>query len=389
MVYNQREWLAREIVSSDALNNIENGIGDNDKRISATADTVNQLISSGVQSVNNGFKYLTMSVTTGGNSSNQNNFDANINRSKYNLMDYTLVVMNNISGNTTSDFSMPDSSVITYAISRAQENNHKVLMLKPHFGTNWSDGFQRYNYVPDSSDDFFTNWGALLMSYAKICDDNNIPILCLSCETVYLFDDKFISKWSDIVNAIRKSYPKLLLTVAHNAFQKKTTWKIFSLLDYIGINWYPSYTDKVINSIADIPDDITMTKFALQNVYSYGTSDFTNDINVFSQLSAIYNKPIMFTEIGVAPRLGGLATLQPSDLADSSVTDQYDIVAAAMRVILTYFSSVENVIGIAWWCAGKPFNYAPVATTDTGISNFTSAENDWNRLSEKYYWGNR
>ena len=157
----------------------------------------------------------------------------------------TLCSMVNITSKMDSDPQLEEDR-INDTIVRIQAKDLKIDMLKPHLGVNWSDGFYRGEYVPDSNIDFFNNWKRILQKCATICDTHNIPILCIGCEQVQNTQAKFNDKWLEIIQELRQAHPNLLLTYAmageeHSKWQERE-W--MSQLDFIGMNVYPSYTSK-------------------------------------------------------------------------------------------------------------------------------------------------
>ncbi|MFT9451125.1 glycoside hydrolase family 113 [Liquorilactobacillus ghanensis] len=321
------------------------------------------------------FKYMSMSVhvyptSKSDLSSSAPSFNASINRCKRLNGDYTLVPMINITSATDSAPTMMDDSVITYAISRCQENGHKILMIKPHLGVNWSDGFYRADYDPSDYGTFFANWQTILLHYAQICSDNGIPILCVGCEMLKTFGNTYIGNWKSIVDSLKAAYPDLLLTVAHNDTQDSTLTDLLGLMDFIGINWYPKWCLDAPESTDDIPSETDLMAYALK--------DFLDTLN---EVSEKYKKPIYFTEIGIEPHLD---SLQYVTSANPSGTPFYAVTAAIEKAFLNYFAEFDNVVGVSWWSAEAPFNLGDIQENDEDFA-LTIAENTWNDLTKKYY----
>lgn len=65
--------------------------------------------------------------------------------------------------------------------------------------------------MPDDVDLFFKNYKKVLLSQAKLANDNGIPILCLAAELNLLVGPKYLGQWTDIINDIRDAYPNLNL----------------------------------------------------------------------------------------------------------------------------------------------------------------------------------
>lgn len=298
-------------------------------------------------------------------------FDLAMNRCNQLEMDYTLVPMVNITSDTDNSPQLMDDSIFQYALERCQEGTHNIVMLKPHLGVNWSDGYARKNYMPSPIATFFTNWEAILLKYAAICDSNKIPILCLSCETLGIFNNEYLGYWKTIVDDIKSKYPNLLLTVAHNGWMDTSKTDIYGLVDLIGINWYPMYTAEVPSSDTDIPSSSELMRHALGNFQSYLQT------NVES-----YGKPIYFTETGIEPSLPSLV-----NLTSSNSGDDYAVTSAVLNAFITYFSEMQDVVGVSWWDVESPFQLGDVTAVATENTAFTKtvAENAWENISEKYY----
>jgi hypothetical protein len=286
-------------------------------------------------------------------------------------MDYTLVPMVNITSDSDNAPETMDDSVLEHSVEKCQKGDHKIVMLKPHLGVNWSDGYARKNYMPSTIATFFSNWETILLKYATICDTNEIPILCLSCETLKIFDNQYLGYWKTIVDDIKAKYPSLLLTVAHNGWMDTSKTGIYGLVDLIGINWYPTYVATVPNSDDSIPSSSELMRYALGNFQSYLQS------NVES-----YNKPIYFTETGIEPSLPSLV-----NLTSSNSSNDYAVTSAVINAFITYFSEMQDVVGVSWWDVESPFQLGDVTAVSDENSAFTKtvAENTWENIVRKYY----
>lgn len=325
---------------------------------------------------------VSMSITVT-KASNNSRFGYYLNRSKNNQnMDFTLVDMVNI--NDKNDYNptpLSDGEIIS-AISDIQNAGKRVVMLKPHLGIGYSDGFSRSDYVPSDHDMFFSNWKKILLNHAKICSDNSVPVLSLGCEQVDQFTDTYYNKWVDIVNAIRQAYPKVKLTIASNSWRDKNSHKIFGLLDYIGCNWYPTYDYTHYEDESDMTWDISDTQVMLSGGGNMNRPNLS-PVTEWSQLCGLvhdYHKPLWITEIGVVSKLNGLTSILP-DGYDDNTSHYYKPVAIAMQSAIPFLSSQEEVWGVSWWHCFEPFNYAP-----EGATNYTPtyAEQEWDKEVSEY-----
>lgn len=273
----------------------------------------------------------------------------------------TLCSMVNITSATDSNPQLEETR-ITDTITRIQSKNVKIDMLKPHLGVNWSDGFYRGNYAPDSNTDFFNNWKQILLKCALICDQYNIPILCIGCEQVQNTQSKFSDKWSSIIRQVRQTYPKLLLTYAmageeHSKWQDRDWMKE---LDLIGLNVYPSYTSK-----EDEGDNISVEEVVEGFYYDHTGTAFGKRMR---EINRYFNKPIFITEVGVMPQVDGLVTLIGKYV--SHEPQDFHVPALAMEAAFSgWMKDLEFVVGFAWWHIREPFEFF-----DESTSNLSEAE---------------
>lgn len=273
----------------------------------------------------------------------------------------TLCSMVNITSATDSNPQLEETR-ITDTITRIQSKNVKIDMLKPHLGVDWSDGFYRGNYAPDSNTDFFNNWKQILLKCALICDQYNIPILCIGCEQVQNTQSKFSDKWSSIIRQVRQTYPKLLLTYAmageeHSKWQDRDWMKE---LDLIGLNVYPSYTSK-----EDEGDNISVEEVVEGFYYDHTGTAFGKRMR---EINRYFNKPIFITEVGVMPQVDGLVTLIGKYV--SHEPQDFHVPALAMEAAFSgWMKDLEFVVGFAWWHIREPFEFF-----DESTSNLSEAE---------------
>lgn len=289
----------------------------------------------------------------------------------------SFINMCSISNATASDVTATSFDELQAAIKQATDAGYKIVLLKPHVGPNNNDGFNKTAYKPDDTDTFFANYKKLLLDQAKLAATNGIPVLCLETELNQIANAAYFNKWQDIVTAIRAAYPNLKLTVASAGAFNDDSQKIFELCDYIGINWYPTYAYKQIDSDTDIPDEAEMA----QQLLTVHTNETENpngmpDVVLFLATAEKFSKPIWLTETGIMPKPDGLATLLSQQ---TSAVDNYSIIAAAMRTMAHTLGRMGPVIGISWWHAQEPFNPAP----EDGKTTTTAAQLAWKSLVEE------
>lgn len=275
-----------------------------------------------------------------------------------------LCVMETISTDTSYDMT-PVPSVATKVTEVKNTLNKTISMLKPHIGTvSAGDGFYRGGYTPSNIDAFFTNWGARLQAYAQICKDNNIPVLCISCEQTALTVTSNLSKWKVIISQCKTVYPALKITVAYTRFETGRdlyeSTGIETLLDnvdIVGVNYYP-------NMLKTDP---------LKNMFGYydtanGIQLNNNNTGIFSidrqlmDLKNKFNKPIYLTEIGC------------TFYTDSTVDYIYPIYTTTTPDTTSQVTYIENVLkylinnnivdGLFLWHMDSPFAVVNSPTKD-------------------------
>lgn len=329
---------------SDEINNLLN---DRVKQIDETKKRIETRFADlATDPITHKLKYHSVSASI---SPSMNFSDEVIDRLKNIGASITLCSMVNITSATDSNPQLEETR-ITDTITRIQSRNVKIDMLKPHLGVNWSDGFYRGNYAPDSNTDFFNNWKQILLKCALICDQYNIPILCIGCEQVQNTQSKFSDKWSAIIRQVRQTYPNLLLTYAM-AGQEHSNWQDrdwMKELDFIGMNVYPSYSSK-----EDTGDNISVEEVVEGFYYDYTGTAFGKRMR---EINRYFNKPIFITEVGVMPQVDGLVTLigkyvnhEPQD---------FHVPALAMEAAFAgWMKDLDFVIGFAWWHIREPFEF--------------------------------
>lgn len=268
----------------------------------------------------------------------------------------TLCSMVNITSKTDSDPQLEEDR-INDTIVRIQAKDLKIDMLKPHLGVNWSDGFYRGEYVPDSNIDFFNNWKRILQKCATICDTHNIPILCIGCEQVQNTQAKFNDKWSTIVQELRQEHPNLLLTYAmageeHSKWQERE-W--MSQLDFVGLNVYPSYVSK-----EDTGDNISVEEVIEGFYYDRSGVAFGKRMR---EINRYFNKPIFITEVGVMPQVDGLVTLIGKHTGQTP--QDFHVSALAMEAAFSgWMKDLDFIVGFAWWHIREPFEFFNESSND-------------------------
>lgn len=169
---------------------------------------------------------------------------------------------------------------ILHTANTAHERGIKTL-LKPHIVLPRASGKWREDIKMSSKSawaQWFNNYEAWIMHYARLAKEGNIDALCIGTE-LYRATSKYPDKWIDIIRKIRTIYHGELIYAAnwYKEYSKITFW---DELDYIGIQGY----FPIAKSIYSDKDDF------IKSWKKYKRS--------ISKIHKRYGKPVVFTEIG-------------------------------------------------------------------------------------------
>lgn len=280
-----------------------------------------------------------------------------------------LIDMLNVNGVHDYNPQRSDGVMLNQSIELIKKIGLKINMLKPHIGLNFGDGFYRGDYAPSDVPSFFDNWKNILLQYAEICKQNDIPILCIGCEQYHQTDKSNDGHWDALTNAIRAKYPNLLLTYALSGSEIRDRHDtICHYLDLIGVNLYPSYLPGDYNGSQTKEDLIPSWAFDTSGDNYYQYVDFLADH---------YHKNVLITETGVISKTGGLANIIPRHDFDPTVDNlnssqrDFNVAAVAMQAIFDGICKDKNVIGLAYWHLQAPFHFFD---WQADVSNLSAAE---------------
>lgn len=321
----------------------------------------------------NKLKYKTISATI--YSDSESISGDQLNHIKATGADLTLVTM--VTVDNATDSSPTDISVATFndVIKRAKDIGLNVCMLKPHIGiAGQHDSFSRKDYLPDDPDKFFENWKDLMLHYADLAKNNGVPILCIGCEMFNQTDVKYLTQWQNIYNTIKAKYPDLLITYAmsqYEFFEFENQGQIASVVDYIGMNIYPSYIASEYKS--------GLKASELKGVWwnDWNGNQFMETLDEYFDE---YQKPIFVTETGLMPYKDGLAHLISSYI-NSNEKENYDAQAIGYKAALEAIAKDSHVIGVSIWHASKPFSFID----ENNVNNVTPSE----KVLTQYFKGGK
>jgi len=235
-----------------------------------------------------------------------------------------------------SFFELPSEEserMLVTGIRHAKEAGFKV-MIAPHIYP-W-DWCWRGEINPGGGEfenekgwnDWFDSYGAYLNHIAKISAREGVEMLSVGVEFKSA-SNKFGYRFSKIISDIREIFPGRLTYSANWDEVKDVTF--WSDLDFIGVNAFYPMSDSGSSS----PDEI-----------------YEKALNIAEELkeiSLIYNKPVIFTEIGFKALRGSLKEpwIWPEYVTSPVIDD--DIQALLFDTVFSVFWTKEWFAGLFIW----------------------------------------
>lgn len=275
----------------------------------------------------------------------------------------TLVVLCYIPDATSTTFTRVSDDRIRKVFALAKDRGVRITLLKPHIATEKDgDGFYRANYAPASVDGFFSRWTEQMVHFAGLCADNGIEYLSLACEQPGQTDAAQYAKWVDLVKTVRTAEPGVKLTAAfttlelyllHTYWLPQGTPHMAQLLDVFGINSWIRLTDKVYTPSAP---NITVDELAGG---WHGADGRTDDhLGKLEDVCAQLRIPFLITEVGVQPRVDGLAQQEGS--TPPTGAPNHDVQALLYRSVLKAPLRSSWCTGVSIWHMRAPFAFGDV-----------------------------
>ncbi|MFF7683983.1 hypothetical protein ACFZA2_14630 [Microbacterium sp. NPDC007973] len=275
----------------------------------------------------------------------------------------TLVVLCYIPDATSTTFTRVSDDRIRKVFALAKDRGVRITLLKPHIATEKDgDGFYRANYAPASVDGFFSRWTEQMVHFAGLCADNGIEYLSLACEQPGQTDAAQYAKWVDLVKTVRTAEPGVKLTAAfttlelyllHTYWLPQGTPHMAQLLDVFGINSWIRLTDKVYTPSAP---NITVDELAGGWRGADGRTD--DHLGKLEDVCAQLRIPFLITEVGVQPRVDGLAQQEGSTPPTGALN--HDVQALLYRSVLKAPLRSSWCTGVSIWHMRAPFAFGDV-----------------------------
>ncbi|MFK7679155.1 glycoside hydrolase family 113 [Bacillus sp. Wb] len=293
-----------------------------------------------------------------------NFYDKNLPKIKE--MGAELEVVTKVSIQSTND-SMPvnDPNIedkFNRLFSKSKEYGVKVSVIKPHIMFP-GDGFDRGTYNPSNTNDFFKRWKEIILYYAKVSHDEDVPFLSITCETSIITQNTYIPYWQEIINEIKQKYPDVQVTMALKksdldreiAYHEKGVISILDYLDVVSLNMFPRVKRDYVGKNIIAPSDDAFV--SVPGAYGFITS--------IKKVKEYFKKDVIITETGSSPRSDFKKDyLNPFNFDQETPKnhrDQNDW----MKIVLDNLFLLKEVKGIYIWHIDQPFDFLDTKTADT------------------------
>jgi hypothetical protein len=243
-------------------------------------------------------------------------------------------IMPSPTANTFNGMTQPRTDVVSYC--QLAKNSGFMVCVKPYVEV--QDYSWRANIAPSDIATWFANFKTWLVDMANLAQSVGAELLCLGAEMKSVTIADYRSYWVDIISSIRAVFTgKLTYGVngdGDNTGDELYTCCFLDLLDYAGIDFYPSLTNQNDPTVDD-----------LVNAW-YKDYRGIEWVRILESWQLSHGKKVIFNEIGTT-RIDGSNKAPESTFSGTiSEQDQADYITAAFKVLRKRYGWVK---GLHWW----------------------------------------
>ncbi len=195
--------------------------------------------------------------------------------------------------------------------------------------------------APRDPNAWFASYGSLVLSYASLAQREGVESLAIGTELNSM--EPYLGSWRSLVGRVRQAYSGQI-TYAYN-FGTSFATGLWPDLDFVSMDAY-------------FPLDHTP---AAATAAQMG-ADWQRWLTLISRIDGPFQKPIVFTEVGVVPKVG--AHLRPWD---RSINQPLNLEEQRAYYEGTCEAAHGVIAGMYWWDVGPtlpaslaPDEYSPV-----------------------------
>jgi hypothetical protein len=238
----------------------------------------------------------------------------------------------------------PSDAALTVLVHQAKARGFTV-MLRPLLDEASILPHWRGEIQPASPTAWFASYGGLLLSYARLAQQEGADSLGVGSELNSMEPD--VDGWRGLIAQVRQAYSgEITYSVNWGTSASSFRTGFWPQLDFLSVDAY-------------FPLDRSPGVATVQQM----AADWQRWLDLLQSLDRPFGKPIVFTEVGVAPKTG--AHLKPwNRLAGTQLNldeqrDYYEATCAA---------TTKSINGLYWWAAGpalpgnlSPDDYSPMS----------------------------
>jgi hypothetical protein len=222
----------------------------------------------------------------------------------------------------------PSDTALASLVSLAKARGFTV-MLRPLLDEESILPAWRGAIQPASQSAWFASYGALVLSYARIAERVGADSIGVGSELNSMEPD--VGGWRGLIAQVRQVFSGLV-TYSVNWETRATDFRtgFWSQLDFLSVDAY--FPLNGTPAVATVPQM---------------TADWQRWLDLLQGLDRPFGKPIVFTEVGVAPKLG--AHLKPWN---QQAGTQLDLDEQSAYYQATCAATTRAISGLYWWAAG-------------------------------------
>jgi hypothetical protein len=186
-------------------------------------------------------------------------------------------------------------------------------------------------------DQWWNDYANYIVHYAKIAEEEKVPILCLGCEMNST--EEFEDQWRKLIARVRDVYHGQITYDVNHGNEEKVKW--LDDLDFISISAYhaiPRTDGQPLEAPTETTTSLEEIRTAMAPIREQ-----------LARVSAKWNKPILFIEAGVTPVRGCAHTPWAHvDERSDRPTDQQEQANYYQAMFETYWDE-PWFMGWCWW----------------------------------------
>jgi hypothetical protein len=177
-----------------------------------------------------------------------------------------------------------------------------AVMVKPHVDA--LNGKPRLAYAPADVGEWFRQYEAFLLNYARMAAEHQVEMFCIGCEYESLEGPRYRDLWLHVARSVRAVYSGPLVYASASG-KDASFW---DAVDYIGVDAYNALSRAADPSVDEL---VAGWRSVSPNAWVASQTNNKSPLDYYRALWAAQRKPMIFTEIGYKSVAGAAA--RPGD----------------------------------------------------------------------------